>query len=97
MEIVLFILYALALTLQLFLLGRAVKYSVSASWTDLYATEIISALAAFLLFLYYETLSGLHGMTYSAESFCSLIAAAVFAGMLAISSMIGASLGAKQN
>ena len=97
MEIVLFILYAIALTLQLFLLGRAVKYSVSASWTDLYATEIISALAAFLLFLYYETLSGLHGMTYSAESFCSLIAAAVFAGMLASSSMIGASLGAKQN
>ena len=53
-------------------------------------------MAAFLLFLYYETLSGLHSMTYFAEGFCSLIAAAVFAGMLAISSMIGAALGAKQ-
>ena len=35
MEIVLFILYAIALMLQIFLLGRAVKYPVSASWTDL--------------------------------------------------------------
>ena len=46
MEIVLFILYTIALMLQLFLLGRAVKYPVSNSWTDLYATEIISAMAA---------------------------------------------------
>ena len=97
MEIVLFILYAIALMLQIFLLGRAVKYPGSASWTDLYATEIISALAAFLLFLYYETLSGLHSTAYSSEAFCSLIAAAVFSGMLAISSMIGAARGAKEN
>lgn len=99
MEIVLFLLYVIALLLQIFLLVRAVKSPVSGSWTDLYATEIISALAALLLFLYYETLSGygpMPGLTYFAEGFLSLAAAAVYAGMLAVSAMLGMTLGARQ-
>ena len=99
MEIVLFILYAIALTLQIFLLIRAVKCPISSSWTDLYATEIISALAALLLFLYYETLSGygpMPGLTYFAETFLSLAAAAVYAGIRAVSAILGMTLGARQ-
>ena len=93
MAAVLFILYTITLAFQFVLLVRAVKYPIEGSWIDLFATECISALAALLLFFYYESLTS-HGpgLTFLAESFCSLIAFAIFTGMLAISAIIATRL-----
>ena len=88
MSILLPILYLILLAMLILLLILAISKPLKKRWSLLFLAEAISEAAAVMLMHYYNELPGagiMPGMTYFAETVYSMIAAAAYAGMLAVS------------
>ena len=92
MEIVLLILYLLALLGQILLLVVAAREPGIRRWIVLFAGEVVALAAALGLAIYFDARPGagmMPGMTYFAEVIYSFGAAAAYGGMLLLSIFCG--------
>ena len=99
MAVLLPILYLLLLILQVLLLILNIRKPLKKRWTLLFVSEAVSEAAAVLLMRYYNQLPGtgmMPGMTYFAETIYSMIAAAVYCGMLLLSAIVMLSISRHQ-
>lgn len=91
MELTLTILYLLILVVQFVLLILTARKPSAKGWKVLFLLEVLSALGAVGLMLLFDALPGsgfMPGLTWFAEFFYSLLAAAAYMGMLLLSGIV---------